>query len=227
MNESPPKTTVKKTTVKKTTVKKTTVKKTTVKKTTARKTSSATIPVSADVEYTYTLKIPKDRIAVVIGKAGEKKTEFQKELGVRMQIDSKEGEVVITGKDSLKVYMLHEVVRAIARGFNPETASLLLKQDYMLEIVNIMDYSKKKNHVPRLRGRVIGTKGKSRATIEELTQTHVCVYGKTIGIIGDSGSVTIAKRAIESLLGGSTHATVYKFLEKSRKEMKRREMIGY
>lgn len=176
------------------------------------------------VKYTYTLKIPKDRVAVVIGKDGQQKAEFEKSLGITMRIDSKEGDITIFGKDSLKVYMMHEVIRAIGRGFNPEIAQLLLKQDCNLEIINILDYVKK-NHLPRLRGRVIGTKGKSRETLERLTQTHISVYGKTIGIIGDSQDVALTKRAVESLLGGSTHSAVYKFLEKNRKEHAIRDMV--
>jgi ribosomal RNA assembly protein len=52
------------------------------------------------------------------------------------------------------------------------------------------------------------------------------VYGKTIGIIGECANTAIARRAVESLLTGSTHASVYKWLEKNRREMKRKEMMG-
>ena len=51
------------------------------------------------------------------------------------------------------------------------------------------DYSREKSHVIRMRGRVIGAEGKSRVTIEHLTETFMVVYGKTISIIGSTAEV--------------------------------------
>jgi ribosomal RNA assembly protein len=172
------------------------------------------------VEYSYTLKIPRERIAIVIGKDGSKKKELEEDLHIRIQVDSKEGDITLSGKDSLKIFMVKEIVKAIGRGFNPDIAMQLLRQDYMLEFVNILDYASNKNHLPRLKGRIIGTKGKSRRTIELLTDTSICVYGKTIGIIGEAEGVTVCKKALESLLGGSPHSAVYNFLEKNRRKRK-------
>ena len=75
----------------------------------------------------------------------------------------------------------------------------------------------------RLKGRVIGREGKSRQIIEELSETNISVYGKTIGIIGSTESASIARQAVESLLKGATHASVFKFLEKKRRDLKRAE----
>ena len=72
-----------------------------------------------------------------------------------------------------------------------------------------------------MKGRIIGAEGKSRRTIEELTETNVSVYGKTVSIIGLAEGVDMARRAIETLLSGSPHANVYKWLEKKRRELKR------
>jgi ribosomal RNA assembly protein len=121
---------------------------------------------------------------------------------------------------------VREIVKAIGRGFNPDIAKLLLKQDFVLEIIEITDYTNKsKNSMLRLKGRVIGKEGKSRRLIEELTESSISVYGKTISIIGPSESVNLARQAVISLLRGSTHANVYKWLEKKRRELKRKEMM--
>jgi len=176
-------------------------------------------------EYSYELKIPKERVAVLIGKEGEVKKSLEKETKTRVQVDSKEGDVFIYGEDALGLYACREVVMAISRGFNPDIAKLLLKQDYVFEIISLNEYTgKSKNSSLRLKGRVIGSEGKSRRIIEELTEANICVYGKTIGIIGLLESVSMAKKAIESLLKGSTHANVYKWLEKRRRELKRRRI---
>lgn len=181
---------------------------------------------SPDIEeFAYELKIPKDRVAVLIGKNGETKRQLEHSTKTRLAIDSDEGDVRITGKDPLLLYSCREIVRAIGRGFNPEIAMLLLKQDYGVEFVNLAEYAKTPNDLERLRGRVIGEGGKSRRTIEELTFTNISVYGKTIGIIGPLEHIANARKAVEALLSGRKHGTVYKFLERKRKEMRLRAQV--
>jgi len=175
-------------------------------------------------EYLYDTKIPKERIAVLIGKDGITKKQIESATHIKLKIDSKEGDIFLEGEDALGLYSAREVVKAIGRGFNPEIALLLLKPDYMFEMISMLDHVKSKNHMIRLKGRVIGAEGRSRKTIEELTETYISVYGKTIGIIGFSENVAIAKKAVESLLNGSTHSSVYKWLEKRRSDMKRKDL---
>jgi len=178
------------------------------------------------MEFRYELKIPKERVAVLIGRKGETKKELEAVTKSRITVDSKDGDIFICGEDGLGLYNAFEVIKAIGRGFNPEVALLLLKPDYMFESINVKDFAKTVNSELRLKGRVIGKDGKSRKTIEELTECYVCVYGKSIGIIGEVEGVDNARTAIESLLKGSTHANVYKFLEKKRRQLKRKQLQG-
>ena len=177
-------------------------------------------------EFTYEIKIPKDRIAVLIGKSGETKKKIETETHIKLNINSKDGDVSISGEDALGLYTAREVVRAISRGFNPEYALQLLKSDYSFEVFNIIDYvGKNKNAILRLKGRIIGKEGKARRIIEELTEANLCVYGKTIGIIGEIENVSIARRAVQSLLSGAPHSNVYRWLEHRRKELKMKNML--
>lgn len=179
------------------------------------------------MSFSFDIKIPKERVAVLIGKNGETKKELEEYTSCKLDIDSKEGDVKISGKDSLKMYALREVVKAVGRGFNPEIARLLLKQDYSLEIINLLDFVKNKDHFERVKGRVIGAEGKSRQTIEGLTGTFISVYGKTISVIGDSEGVVSSKRAIESLLQGSPHSNVYRWLEKNKRVLKEKQATDW
>ncbi len=178
-------------------------------------------------EYSYELKIPKERIAVLVGKEGKVKAELENQTGATISIDSKEGDVLLKSSDSVKLFLLKDIVQAIGRGFNPEIAMQLLKPDYVLEILSLSDFVKSQNQMLRLKGRVIGKAGKSRETIEELTETNIAVYGKTIAIIGFCDNVATSKRAVESLLQGSQHASVYKWLEKFRRQRKFDEMSTF
>ena len=178
------------------------------------------------MEYSYELKVPKNRIAVIIGKEGKIKKEIEESTKTKLDIDSKEGDVFISGEDALGLYTAREIIRAIGRGFNPEIAKLLLKPDYIFEVIDVSEYvGKSKDAMLRLKGRVIGKEGKSRRIIEELTECSISIFGKTISIIGLPESAADARQAVEFLLRGSTHANVYKWLEKRRRELKRRAIM--
>ena len=86
-------------------------------------------------EYTYTLKIPKERIAVLIGTKGKIKLDLEKSTNTKIDVDSAEGEVTVSGQDGIALFVAREIIRAIGRGFSPEIAFLLQKQDYGLEII--------------------------------------------------------------------------------------------
>ena len=176
--------------------------------------------------YSYELKIPQERVAVLIGKNGEVKKTIESDTKTQIKVDSLEGDIFVSGTDALGLYTSKEIIRAIGRGFNPKIAKLLLKQDYVFEYIELNEYTgKSKNTLLRLKGRVIGKEGKSRQLIEELTESYISIYGKTICIIGTAESAAMAKRAVEALLKGSTHASVYKWLEQKRREMKRKRAI--
>ena len=90
-------------------------------------------------QFKYDLKIPKERIAVIIGTKGQTKRQIEKETSTHLDIDSEEGDVFVSGDDALKLFIAREVVTAIGRGFNPDVALELLKTDYVFELINLND----------------------------------------------------------------------------------------
>jgi len=173
---------------------------------------------------TQEVKIPHERVAVLIGKSGEVKKRLEQKMKVKIDVDSEEGDVFISGEDSLAVFEVVNVVKAVARGFNPEIAELLLNEEYNFDLINISDFSgRSKKTAMRLKGRVIGQEGKARKMIETMTNTSISVYGKTIGIIGRVEDVSMSRQAVEMLLEGAPHGNVYKWLEDKRREQLRRE----
>jgi ribosomal RNA assembly protein len=168
--------------------------------------------------------MPKERIGAAIGPDGAVKREIERRAGVRLTFDSETGQVQIEpGENPLGVLKANDALKAIARGFSPEKAFRLLHDDQFLDIIDIRDYvGDSERAITRIKGRLIGKGGKTRETIERTTGTYVSVYGRTVTMIGTAEQLRNARAALEMLLKGAEHPTVYKFLERKRKEMKSR-----
>lgn len=168
------------------------------------------------------LKVPKERVGVLIGHDGAVKKTIEKLSQTKIEINSAEGEVTIDdreAKDPLLGLKVEDVVRAIGRGFSPERAMRIFNEENDFFIFDIHDYAGKKDtHIRRLKSRIIGRNGKTKRVLENLTGADVSIYGHTVSVIADFESMDITKRAIDMLLSGSKHASVYKFVEREMKK---------
>jgi len=161
----------------------------------------------------HDIKIPKERVGVLVGKNGEVKRLIEKKTETKLIID-KEGDIVING-EGVNVYNANIIIKSIGRGFNPSIALNLLKDDINMEIINIKDFSgKSRKKLERIRARIIGTGGKCRQAIERITNTDIVVYGKTVSIIGKIDNTNVARAGVEILLRGAPHSNAYKYLER-------------
>lgn len=166
------------------------------------------------------IKISTSRIGVLIGRGGSTKREIEERAEVTLSIDSEEGTVVIEGEDPINVITTMNVVNAINRGFSPERAFQLLEdENVLLSVIDLTDLAGTTRYLERLRGRIIGKAGTSRAQIEDMTNTAISVHGKTVAIIGLPGQSDIARKAVEMLVQGVPHENVYAFLDRKKKEV--------
>jgi len=176
-------------------------------------------------QRTY-LKIPRDRIGVLIGPKGKAKKRIENFFKVILEIDSESGavEIILTpeAQDITVIFIVKNIVQAIGRGFSPVRAEILSREDYDLNIIDLRDYvGDSRNALSRVKGRIIGKDGKSRSILEELTETRVSVYGYSVGIIGHVESLDVAREAILMLVKGSFHKTVWNYLYAYRRKMKK------
>ena len=176
------------------------------------------------------IKIPGDRIGALVGPEGSIKAAIERKLSVDLHVDSQNGTVQITlsndAEDPTVLFKAKEVVTAIGRGFAPNHAFRLLKDDdTVFEMINLREIvGRSQSDLKRLKGRVIGKEGKTRRIIEELSGANLSVYGHTISIIGHADQAAIAREAVRMLLRGSLHGTVYRFLHKKRRELKKQRL---
>jgi len=178
-----------------------------------------------------TALIPKDRVGVLVGPRGGVKSAIEEKLFVDLKIDSPSGAVEIGVKpdapDPSGALQAKDIVLAIGRGFSPERAFRLFSEDNILDIIDLHDFfGKNEAEIRRVDGRIIGREGKTRKILEELTGTAISVSGHTVSIIGGYEAVTMAKDALEKLIKGQQHGTVYKFLRRRRQEIKKEKALG-
>lgn len=170
------------------------------------------------------VRIPQDRVAVLIGKKGEVKRQMEERTGAVLDIDSESGEVTIDASksgDPLQELKAVDVVRAVGRGFSPDNAYSLLSDDMYLDVIDMREYTgKSPKHMRRIKARIIGKAGRTRRTIEQLTGARLSIYGGTVAIISEIGSLEVTRTAVDMILSGSEHSMVYRFLERKRREMK-------
>jgi ribosomal RNA assembly protein len=159
-----------------------------------------------DEEMVEHVKVPNERINVLIGRNGKTKKRIEKEMHVKLYIDSS-GKVEIVGA-SQDVFFAKDVVKAIARGFSPDNALKLKKDDYCFELINLKEVCRGRNDLIRIRARLIGEKGSIKIAIENATDSIISIYGSTVGIIAPIQTIHFAKHLIERIIDGARLSSV-------------------
>jgi len=175
------------------------------------------------------VKIPLNRIGVLVGSNGSVKRKIEKRFDVKIDINSDAGDVALTRatseSDPSGLFRVRDIVLAIGRGFSSENAFRLFDEDICFGILDLRDYlGKSQANIQRIKGRIIGKNGKTRKVIEEYTEANISIYGHTVSIIGELESFEIAKSAIELLIRGGLHKSVYRFLQWKRIGLKKKNM---
>ncbi len=178
------------------------------------------------------VKVPLDRIGVLIGRGGEVLRMVMERTRTKIMVDEVNGSVVIEpaspATTALDLMKAQDFVKAIAYGFSPERASRVLEEDQVLIVIDLKQYVKPSpNHLTRVKGRIIGEGGKARKNLEEIGNVYISVYDDYVAIIGDYESANAVRDAILMLVEGRQHSTVYRYLERVMSQIKRRQHLSY
>ncbi|MEW5996952.1 MAG: KH domain-containing protein [Candidatus Micrarchaeota archaeon] len=159
------------------------------------------------------IRIPKERV----GALRLAKQEIEKRYGVEIILGG-EGEVELKG-ESVWTYLAKDVVHAIGRGFEPGEAMKLFRENYSFYLIDLGEHFSTKNALRRVKGRIIGEKGRVKGEIEKATDSSIEVYGHTVGIIAPSDAMEYAKEAIRMIIEGAPHTTVINYLGRIRENL--------
>ncbi|HID19166.1 TPA: RNA-processing protein, partial [Candidatus Bathyarchaeota archaeon] len=116
------------------------------------------------------VRIPLERVGVLIGPKGSVKTHIEKRCKVKLWIDSDTGEVEISPTSEIEdpsfLLKAQNIVLAVGRGFSSEKALKLLDDEYLLEIFDLRGFiGRSRKNLMRVKGRIIGERGKTRRII--------------------------------------------------------------
>jgi len=176
------------------------------------------------------VRIPKDRVGVLVGPDGKVKQKIEEKLLVELHVESESGGVTIflseKAEDPSLLFRAKDIVTAVGRGFSPDYAFRLIRnEDDIFDMIDLRTiFGRSESDIRRVKGRVIGANGKTRKLIEELTEASMVVYGHTIGFIGTFEQVDVARNAVNMLIQGSQHQSVYKYLQRKRRLFKKQKL---
>jgi len=176
----------------------------------------------------FVVHLPRERIGVLIGPGGKTKQEVERRLSVSLDIDSRDGTVVINlskppeeGGDPSSLFKARDIATAIGRAFSPERAFKLFEDDVVLTIIDLSEYvGRSSSNLTRVRARLIGTAGKTRKIIEENCHVDLSIYGDTVAIIGSAQDVKAAEEAVTTLIKGAPHNAIYRMVDEYARRRK-------
>lgn len=175
--------------------------------------------------YEKRIRMPAERVGALIGKEGKTKGMIESACAVRLRVRD-DGEVLVSASgdvDAVQPFKAAEIVTAVGRGFSPESAMRLVRGENALHVMDLREFGARTGaQLARIRARLIGREGKARRNIENLSNTAICVYGRTVSVIGSTASLRLAVDALSALSQGSMHGSVYSRMESAR----RRKRVG-
>lgn len=172
--------------------------------------------------FRKTIRIPLDRVGAVVGRSGKTKIWIEEKCKVTLKIDSSSGEILISSDNlSSNPLLSVDLVQAISHGFSQSNASNLFAENNYLNIIDLKPYcGKSSNSLSRIKSRLIGQNGKTRRVMEEITNTHISVYGHSISVIGSYEQIKLIEDAINVIISGGQHKTAYNLLQRNRTRSK-------
>ena len=147
----------------------------------------------------------------------KERAELAKRLGVTITVEGKK--VTIEG-ETMAEYEARLVLEAMQFGFSAKKALLLVSDEMIFRRLPLKQFTRRKD-MEVVRGRVIGTEGKTRHAIENISGCEIIVRDDAVGLIGSAESIEEATTALGNLIRGSKQANVYRFLERMNAEKKK------
>lgn len=130
---------------------------------------------------------------------------------LNVKITNRGKEVKIEGEPEKEV-TASQVLQALNYGIPYSEAITIKTEGKAFETINIKEHAHQKN-LERVRGRIIGSKGKALRTLSELTDSSIELQENTLAIVVAPENIQRITEAIIAIIKGAKHGAVYKELE--------------
>ena len=174
----------------------------------------------------FLVRIPLERVAVLIGPKGSTKKKIEEFTDTKLIIDSHSGDVIIIIEeeeieDPLSLWKARDMVKAIGRGFSPQKVYQINNPGFGFDLIQLRDFvGASPNALKEVRSRLIGKNGRTRHIIEQTTTSFISIFGNTVGLIAEQRTMQVLREGIIKLINGSKQSTVYKYLEEQMRNLK-------
>ena len=145
-----------------------------------------------------------------MSKIRQNKVAIEKKLGVKITIKGKQTKIEGNPVEEYEAVM---ILDALDFGFSLNDAIRLTDENVAFRKLPIKQFTRRKN-LEEVRGRIIGTEGKTIRTVEEVSGCALALHQNTVGIIGPAENIEEATTALKNLIKGSKQTNVYRFLER-------------
>jgi ribosomal RNA assembly protein len=152
--------------------------------------------------------------------------ENQKTIEAKLEV-----RIIIKGKhvtlegEPVNEYEAFQVLDAMNFGFDLKDALLLASENFIFRKLPIKQFTRRKD-LEEVRGRVIGTEGKTKRTVENVSGCAIVVHDNMVGLIGPAENIEEATTAVGNLIRGSKQSNVYRFLERMNTAKRAKSDLG-
>src|SRR3989344_25440 len=144
------------------------------------------------------------------------KERIESKLNAKINLN---GRILTIDTDPLNEFEAQRLVDALNLGFSFNNAVKVLDEEMAFIKINIKDYANTKN-LEVVRARLIGTHGKTKKTLQEITKCDISIHENEVGIIGPAEIAESALTAITNIIKGTKQANAYKYLERINTQKK-------
>ncbi|MGC8572129.1 MAG: KH domain-containing protein [Candidatus Micrarchaeia archaeon] len=149
---------------------------------------------------------------------------IEKQFDCKIEIVDK-NIIRINAPDAFNEYILKDVIFAFGRGFDLNIAMKLINEGEFFAIIDLGNIFKKREQIHRIKSRIIGTNGKTKLYIEQVSNTKLSIYGDTVAFIGSENGIHEAETAVNAIIKGKTHKTAYRNMEAAHRKDKMQNEI--
>jgi len=173
--------------------------------------------------------VPPERARAVLRKGGRLRRSIEERYDVSLAVDDETGGVSVryTPEKAAEAFLaLRNIMSAVSTGFDEGAIRDMIERDLQFAALDLEDkVGSSRSALTRIKGRIIGQRGRAKRKIEEATGCMISIYENKVGISGPPETMEIAREAVDRLSSGFQHETVYRFLETRMRRLKQEQRL--